>query len=207
VHLLDYFSDKDITDNSTLVTATIVKSFCLPRVGCLTGAFSATALGGNAEFNALNAFCYPGGNMTLKYILLISLMLHLRASRNEGIALRSQIITRYLILLFFLTYLVLPSTSTTIFGAITCRSIDPENLVPGTPKYLRNDLSISCSSSRYHFGVHWAIAMIFVYPIGITCMFAYVLYVNREDVINQQETDNQVVDPIPFPPQTIIRAL
>lgn len=29
------------------------------------------------------------------------------------------------------------------------------------------DLSISCSSARYEFGVLWATAMLFVYPIGI----------------------------------------
>lgn len=29
------------------------------------------------------------------------------------------------------------------------------------------DRSISCSSSRYRFGVLWATAMLFVYPIGI----------------------------------------
>jgi hypothetical protein len=130
-------------------------------------------------------------------LLLISLMLHLIANRNEGTDSRSQIITRYLTLFFILTYLVLPSTSTTIFGAFTCRSIDPDNVAPDTPLYLRNDLSISCSSSRYHLGVYWAIVMIFVYPIGIICMYAYVLYINREDIINQQETESQVVDPIP----------
>ena len=133
----------------------------------------------------------------LVVLLLISLMLHLAANRKEGVERRSQIITRYLTLFFILTYLVLPSTTTTIFGAFTCRSIDPGNIVPGTPQYLRNDLSISCSSSRYYFGVHWAIAMIFVYPIGITCLYAYVLYVNREDIINQQEIESPVVVPIP----------
>ena len=67
VHLLDYFSNKDITDNSTLVTASVFKSFCLPRVGYLNGEFSELAVAGDAKFDGLNIFCYPGGNMTLKY--------------------------------------------------------------------------------------------------------------------------------------------
>ena len=133
----------------------------------------------------------------LVVLLLISLMLHLAANRSGGVESRSQIITRYLTLFFFLTYLVLPSASTTIFGAFTCRSIDPDNVMPGTPLYLRNDLSISCSSPRYRFGVHWATAMIFVYPIGITCLYAYVLYVNRGDIINQRDSAIPVVVSIP----------
>jgi hypothetical protein len=67
IHLLDYFSNKDITDNSTLVTASVFKSFCLPRVGYLNGEFSELAVAGDAKFDGLNIFCYPGGNMTLKY--------------------------------------------------------------------------------------------------------------------------------------------
>jgi hypothetical protein len=124
-------------------------------------------------------------------LLVTCFVFHIVAIRNETLDLRSQIITRYLNLFFLLTYLVLPSTATTVFGAFTCRSIDPENVMPGTPQYLRNDLSISCSSDRYHFGVHWAIAMIFVYPIGITSMYAYVLYVNREDIMGQGESTSE----------------
>jgi hypothetical protein len=67
VHLLDHSSDKDISDNSALVTATTVKSFYHPGVGYLYGVSSLQASGGNAEFNDLTLFCYPGGNMTLKY--------------------------------------------------------------------------------------------------------------------------------------------
>ena len=122
-------------------------------------------------------------------LLLFSFIIHMISMRKEDKEIRSQIVTRYLTLFFFLTYLVLPSTSTTIFGAFTCRSIDPDNTVPGTPQYLRNDLSISCSSNRYHLGVYWAIVMIFVYPIGITSLYAYVLYVNREDIVSQNDME------------------
>ena len=116
-------------------------------------------------------------------LLGIAFSFHMKAVRNTDVTFQSEIIARYLTLFFILTYLVLPSTTTTIFGAFTCQSIDPDKVVSGTPLYLRNDLSISCSSTRYYLGVYWAIAMIFVYPIGITSMYAYVLYVNREDIM------------------------
>ena len=118
-------------------------------------------------------------------LLLISFIVHLVAIRDKDAIQRSQIITRYLTLFFFVTYLVLPSVTITIFGSFSCRSIDPENVMPGTPQYLRNDLSISCSSPRYYYGVYWAIAMIFIYPVGIISMYAYVLYINRVEIMNR----------------------
>ena len=129
------------------------------------------------------------GPIAVVVLLAIAFSFHMKAAQNMDITRQSQIIARYLTLFFLLTYLVLPGTTTTIFGAFTCQSIDPDNVMPGTPRYLRNDLSISCSSPRYHMGVYWAIAMIFVYPIGITSMYAYVLYVNRDDIKNARLTD------------------
>ena len=130
--------------------------------------------------------------MCIVALLLICFIVHLVAIRNKDALLRSQIITRYLTLFFFVTYLVLPSVTITIFGAFTCRSIDSDNVMPGTPLFLRNDMSISCSSPRYHLGVYWAIAMIFVYPIGITSMYAYVLYINRAEIINPNQDPETV---------------
>jgi predicted outer membrane repeat protein len=67
VHLLDYFSAKDVSDSSALVTATVVTSSCLGHVGYLSGITTATSSLGDAVFTGLTAFCYPGGHMTLKY--------------------------------------------------------------------------------------------------------------------------------------------
>jgi hypothetical protein len=67
VHLLDYFSAKDVSDSSAVVTATVVTSSCLGHVGYLSGITTATSSLGDAVFTGLTAFCYPGGHMTLKY--------------------------------------------------------------------------------------------------------------------------------------------
>ena len=34
-------------------------------------------------------------------------------------------------------------------------------------------MSINCKSSRYYFGIGYALVMIFVYPIGIPVRFSY----------------------------------
>jgi hypothetical protein len=49
------------------------------------------------------------------------------------------LISRYVTFIVFITYLVLPSVSTHIFGIFSCASVDPGNVLPGTPTFLRND--------------------------------------------------------------------
>ena len=58
------------------------------------------------------------------------------------------------------------SVSTILAGAIPCTNIDPDGLIDGPDLYLRDDLSISCESDRYKYGVAWAAAFAVVYPIG-----------------------------------------
>jgi predicted outer membrane repeat protein len=67
VHLPDYFSAKDVSDSSAVVTATVVTSSCLGHVGYLSGITTAMASLGDVVFTGLTAFCYPRGSMTLKY--------------------------------------------------------------------------------------------------------------------------------------------
>ena len=69
----------------------------------------------------------------------------------------------------FLCFLVLPSVTVTIFGAIPCINIDPDNLEPPnvSTMYMYNDLSVSCASKQYYNGAVYAIIFMLIYPIGI----------------------------------------
>jgi hypothetical protein len=74
---------------------------------------------------------------------------------------------RYLNYVFYLSYLVMPSVTTTIFATFICTSIDPDGETGGSDgdeRYLAADMSISCSSDYYWGGVMYACAMIVVYP-------------------------------------------
>ena len=105
------------------------------------------------------------------------------------------IIARYVNMIISVTYLVLPSVSTNIFGMFTCENIDPRNLLPGTPTYLKNDHSIACNSSRYTFGINWAYTMIVVYPFGIPCIYAYWLFLSRAGIkANKHHRRHALVD-------------
>lgn len=97
---------------------------------------------------------------------------------------------RYIVLVLFLTYLVLPGVSTTIFRMLQpCVSVDPDNLVPDLAKFLHSDYSIACDSPRYRFGIGWAIVMILVYPVGITAFYGLVLLANKH-VIRCKPTES-----------------
>ena len=109
-------------------------------------------------------------------------MFFLNRDRKDPQAIRA-VTGQYINFFFLITYLVLPSVTTTCFGAFTCKNIDPDGLMPGTPTYLRLDMSIACNTPRYRFGVMWAIAMIIVYPIGILSFYYFVLRYNRDDII------------------------
>ena len=88
---------------------------------------------------------------------------------------------RYLSLVLYITYLVLPSVTTTIFSAFPRLNVNPSNIqgLPFPSEFLAADFSIAYDSPRYWQGVMWAVVMIFIYPIGIPLMYLLVLYRNR----------------------------
>ena len=72
-------------------------------------------------------------------------------------------------MLFFLLYLIYPSTSASIFGTFVCLELDD-----GT-SWLRRDLSVSCDDDAYALIRLYAIVMVLVYPIGTPLIYYYLL--------------------------------
>ena len=93
---------------------------------------------------------------------------------------------QYLTYFFFLTYLVLPSVSTTIFQTFLCTDVDPRNEDSDKyDSYLIADMNISCTSDYYKSGVAYAIFMLLVYVVGIPTMYFVLLYMNREEIMHR----------------------
>ena len=68
---------------------------------------------------------------------------------------------KYLNYVFYLTYLVLPSTTTVIFQTFVCTDVDPNNEDNDDhDRYLTADMSIHCSGSYYNIYVAYAAVMI-----------------------------------------------
>jgi hypothetical protein len=98
-----------------------------------------------------------------------------------------RMISRYFSLFLLITYLVLPSVTTTIAGAVPTINIDPDGLTGQPQHFMRNDLNISANSNRYRFGIIWAAIFIVVYPIGVPLLYFYVLFCNRKEIRAKDE--------------------
>jgi len=78
----------------------------------------------------------------------------------------------------------MPGTSMKLFQIFDCFNFDPNN-DSGTGEkaiFLRVDMEVDCTSSRYQFGRLWVYFMIAVYPIGHPLVYFLLLYNNREEI-------------------------
>ena len=96
---------------------------------------------------------------------------------------------RYFLVFLLLTYFILPSITTDIFAMFPCMDVNSENDGSQDRYYLVADMSISCTSDRYYFGVTYAVVFIFVYPVGIPALYFYLLY-RKKDAIMQRDNPN-----------------
>eukprot|EP00613_Pedinella_sp_CCMP2098_P051162 CAMPEP_0171819638 /NCGR_PEP_ID=MMETSP0992-20121227/2322_1 /TAXON_ID=483369 /ORGANISM="non described non described, Strain CCMP2098" /LENGTH=558 /DNA_ID=CAMNT_0012433939 /DNA_START=1066 /DNA_END=2742 /DNA_ORIENTATION=- len=82
----------------------------------------------------------------------------------------------------FLTFLVMSSTSATLFQFLKCHTFE----VPGegSRRYLFRDYSIDCDSASYQHFRLYAFAMILVYPIGIPALYSTLLFKNKDLLSN-----------------------
>lgn len=135
---------------------------------------------------------------------LINYFAHVQRMRDKyaaGIAvadshdINRRILNRYLNAWFYLTYLVLPSITTTLFRVFNCTDIDPyDEHTHEDTLYLTADMSISCQSSYYRSWLPYVFVMIAVYPVAIPISYFLVLYRHRHEI---QERDDLRVTPDP----------
>jgi hypothetical protein len=110
---------------------------------------------------------------------------------------------KYLNYFFYLTYLVLPSVTTTIFQTFLCTDVDPDDEdYDESDSYLTADMNISCKSDYYRRGLSYAVFMILVYPIGVTAMYLALLYCNRSELLGRDSEEGSPVDSSLNPMQT-----
>ena len=74
---------------------------------------------------------------------------------------------------FWLIFLVYTSITAIIFETFVCYDVDD-----GT-RMLRADLTIDCDSDAHFRAYVYAGVMILVYPIGVFCLYAAILFKNR----------------------------
>ena len=64
---LDYYGAKVSTDNTTLSEASVVSYECFGKTGVITGELITNSVTGTITFDDISAFCYPNGNLTIKF--------------------------------------------------------------------------------------------------------------------------------------------
>jgi len=95
----------------------------------------------------------------------------LKRNRKEARA-DEELADRLLTYNFVLLYLLFPSNSANIFATFQCETFDDAQ----ASSFLRKDLSVDCKSPFHTFMMVYAALMIFVYPIGVPALYAYLLF-------------------------------
>ena len=73
---------------------------------------------------------------------------------------------------FVLIYLLFPSNSAAIFATFQCEELDDAD----RSSYLRIDFSVDCNTPFHQLMIWYAALMVFVYPIGVPALYAYLLF-------------------------------
>lgn len=131
----------------------------------------------------------------VEYILYMSRARPADMTVDEHNTKKSKIISRWLTYFFFLTYLVLPSVSTTIFKTFLCTNLDPLNEDDNNSDlYLTADMRVSCSTDYYKRAVAYASIMILVYVVGIPAMYLAFLWRCRKAIMSRYDPADAVVE-------------
>ena len=92
-------------------------------------------------------------------------------------------------LILVVLYAVLPSVSTTVFGAFPCDELDTGE------KFLIADYAIDCDEGKYSLFAAYAVIMMVVYPIGVPVLYGWLLVRKKEHIkqpVAEREEDNEL---------------
>jgi len=82
-----------------------------------------------------------------------------------------------------ITYLTLPTITTTAFGLFPCESFDDET------RMMRRDYDISCLADGRDVWVYYGYLIVGMFPVGVTLMYFLLLYRVR-DKLKDEDRDN-----------------
>ena len=133
-------------------------------------------------FQIMGVGCISGG-FDLYWRLLVTTLLPivvctaLWAKRNTDAAIA-------------VTFLVVPTVTTTIFEIFPCDKFDDGG------SYLHNDYSLSCHSLSRGAWVAYGVIMLLVYPLGVLVLYSYLLINNRSKInrpVEEREKDEKLM--------------
>lgn len=123
------------------------------------------------DFHGRLLFSTLGPFMALG-ILGVTCSVAIYRNRDSQEAIR-RVKQKHVSMALLMTFLVYSSVSSTVFMMFACEDLDDGK------NYLRSDYDIECDSRRHRALQVYAAIMIFVYPIGIPALYAFLLLANR----------------------------
>ena len=191
-----------ISNTSKVMNVTLPNPFASFSTGLLffNVAISVLPLGCMGTYNFVDtilwATLFPIGIAFLLLVCFCCEFLYIRhkiqksTTRKKGMKRKAFDATKskYLNYFFFLSYLVLPSVTTTLFQWFICDNVDPNNEDKDQyDLYLVADMAISCQTTYYNNWSLYVALMILIYPVGIPSLYLYLLRQHREELINRDD--------------------
>ena len=93
---------------------------------------------------------------------------------------------------FLVIFLVYPGVSAKVFATFACDKLDEP--LYGSDSWLRVDHSISCNDSQrpIYYGYAWL--MVFVYPLGVPALYAYLLFRKERRPLTAAKEEEEAAD-------------
>ncbi|GMI05580.1 hypothetical protein TrVE_jg1079 [Triparma verrucosa] len=92
-----------------------------------------------------------------------------------------------------LSFLLFSNVSTTILETFNCDSFGDDPTL-----FLQQDQSVTCDNDTYEWYANYAIAMILVFPVGITLIYSALLIKNRKKLLDESRMEDPSLSGISF---------
>ena len=114
-------------------------------------------------------------------------------ARKKGVPYEKGATIIYLFLFF--TFMILVNCSGAVFAYFACQDfplapngeLSYNGFYYGKERYLRVDYKVNCDSKEYNTMLPYALAMIFVYPLGIPLMYGSLIIQHAPTLRNKQK--------------------
>lgn len=123
------------------------------------------------------------GPLVALVILGVTYSLAVSRNRDSQEAIQ-RVEQKHVSMALLITFLVYSSVSSTVFRMFACEELDDGNY------YLRADYDIECDSRQHRALQLYATVMIFVYPVGIPALYAFLLCANRGAIKDGHRREN-----------------
>jgi hypothetical protein len=111
--------------------------------------------------------------------------------RARTLRLEKALAKHYLVFLA-MTFLIYSTVSTTVFQTFACDTIDDSATVKTS--CLRADYSIQCGTSEHQSYIVYAVVLVFIYPVGIPALYAWLLWKNKHELSSKTDASEHMLD-------------